>query len=97
MRLSLVAAAYAAAMSTAVPAHAGGEWPDGPNKLGHNHLEPYRNTDPESLFCCGIATLKIKFKVEHSHERYPEDRWHAWLKDERCAGWQSEERLPPIS
>src|SRR4051794_12506230 len=48
-----------------------------------NHLEPYRNTDPKSLFCCGIAdTLKIKFKVEPGNERYPEDRWHAWPKDE---------------
>ena len=27
-------------------------------------------------------TVKIKFKVEPGIERYPEDRWYAWLKDE---------------
>ena len=90
MRLTLAAAALAAAMSTAVPAHAGGEWPDGPNKLWFeklqrpdNHLAPYRNIDPKSLSCCGIAdTVKTQFKVEPGDERYPEDRWYAWLKDE---------------
>jgi hypothetical protein len=62
MRLNWIAAAIAAAMSTAVPALAGGEWPDGPNKLWFeslqrpdNHLAPHRNLDPKSLFCCGIA------------------------------------------
>jgi hypothetical protein len=80
MRLNWIAAAIAAAMSTVVPALAGGEWPDGPNKL---HLAPYRNLDPKSLFCCGIAdTVKTKFKVEPGDERYPEDRWYAWLKDQ---------------
>jgi hypothetical protein len=90
MRLTLAAAALAAAMSTAVPSHAGGEWPDGPNKLWFeklqrpdNHLAPYRNIDPKSLSCCGIAdTVKTKFKVEPGDERYPEDRWYAWLKDQ---------------
>jgi hypothetical protein len=91
MRLSLVAAALAAAMSNAVPAHTGGEWPDSPNtpwfenlQRPDNHLDkPHRNADPKSLFCCGIAdTVKIKFKVEPGDEKYPEDRWHAWLKDE---------------
>ena len=96
MRLNWIAAAIAAAMSTAVPALAGGEWPDGPNKLWFeslqrpdNHLAPYRNLDPKSLFCCGIAdTVKTKFKVEPGDERYPEDRWYAWLKDD----WV---RVPP--
>ena len=96
MRLNWIAAAIAAAMSTTVPALAGGEWPDGPNKLWFeslqrpdNHLAPYRNLDPKSLFCCGIAdTVKTKFKVEPGDERYPEDRWYAWLKDE----WV---RVPP--
>lgn len=90
MWLSLVAAEYAAAMSTAVPAHAGGEWPNGPNKpwfedlqRPDNHLEPYRNTDPKSLFCFGIAdTVKAKLRVEPGTGRYLEDRSHAWLKDE---------------
>ena len=31
----------------------------------------------------GIAdTVKTKFKVEPGDERYPEDRWYAWLKDD---------------
>ena len=39
--------------------------------------------DHKSLFCCGIAdTVKTKFKVEPGDERYPEDRWYAWLKDD---------------
>ena len=90
MRLNWIAAAIAAVMGTAVPAFAGGEWPDGPNKLWFeglqrpdNHLELHRKTDPKSLFCCGIAdTVKTKFKVEPGDERYPEDRWYAWLKDD---------------
>ena len=96
MRLTWIAAAIAAAMSTAVPAFAGGERPDGPNKLWFeqlqrpdNHLELYRKLDQKSLFCCGIAdTVKTRFKVEPGDERYPEDRWYAWLKDE----WV---RVPP--
>jgi hypothetical protein len=90
MRLICMAAALAAAMSVAAPAQAGGEWPDGPNKAWFeqlkrpdNHLAPYRNNDPKSLFCCGIAdTVKTKFKVEAGTERHPEDRWFAWLKEE---------------
>jgi len=62
MRLTLAAAALAAALSTAVPAHAGGEWPDGPNQT--------------------------QFKVEPGNEKYPEDVWYAWLKDQ----WV---RVPP--
>jgi hypothetical protein len=27
-------------------------------------------------------TVKTKFKVEPGDERYPEDRWYAWLKDQ---------------
>ena len=79
MRLNWIAAAIAAAMSTAVPAHAGGEWPDSPNKAWFenlqrpdNHLAPYRNIDPKSLFCCGIAdTVKTKFKVEARRRSIP--------------------------
>jgi hypothetical protein len=70
---------------------AGGEWPDGPNKHWFQGLKrpdnakhPYR--DEKSLFCCGVAdTVKTKFKVEPGDERYPEDRWYAWIKDEWLA------------
>jgi hypothetical protein len=69
---------------------AGGEWPDGPNKAWFeklqrpdNYLNPHRQLDAKSLFCCGIAdTVKTTFKVESGNERYPEDRWYAWLKDQ---------------
>ena len=72
MRLICVAAALAAATGVAMPAYAAGEWPEGPNtpwfeqlQRPDNHLAPYRNIDPKSLFCCGIAdTVKTKFKVE---------------------------------
>ena len=72
MRLTCLAAAFAAAASSIAPAQAGGEWPDGPNKAWFeklqrpdNHLAPYRNIDPKSLSCCGIAdTIKTKFRVE---------------------------------
>jgi hypothetical protein len=37
--IDLCAAALAAAMSTAVPAHAAGEWPDGPNRLWFENLQ----------------------------------------------------------
>ena len=66
---------------------AGGEWPDGPNKLWFESLQrpdndknPHR--DEKSRFCCGVAdTVKTKFKVEAGNERYPEDRWYAWLHE----------------
>jgi hypothetical protein len=69
---------------------AGEEWPDGPNKNWFQNLQrpdndknPQRQLDTKSLFCCGIAdTVKTKFKVEAGDERYPEDRWYAWLKDD---------------
>jgi hypothetical protein len=90
MRSICVPAALAAAMSTAVPAYAAGEWPDGPNRLWFenlqrpdNHLAPERWTDPKSLYCCGIAdTVKTKFKVEPGDGKHPDDRWYAWLKEE---------------
>jgi len=81
-----LAAAFAAAASSIAPAQAGGEWPDGPNKAWFeklHHLAPYRNIDPKSLSCCGIAdTIKTKFRVEAGDSKHPEDRWYAWLKDE---------------
>jgi hypothetical protein len=87
--LRLTAAGVAATVSLALPSEllAGGEWPNGPNKTWFQNLQrpdnnqhPYRQSDPKSLFCCGIAdTVKTKFKVEAGNERYPEDRWFAWL------------------
>jgi hypothetical protein len=64
-----------------------GEWPDGSNKAWFQNLQrpdnnqhTQRQSDPKSLFCCGIAyTVKTKFKVEAGNE-YPEDRWSAWLR-----------------
>ena len=92
MLLRLTAAGVAATVSLALPSEllAGGEWPNGPNKTWFQNLQrpdnnqhPYRQSDPKSLFCCGIAdTVKTRFKVEAGNERYPEDRWFAWLKDE---------------
>jgi hypothetical protein len=72
------------------------DWPDGPMKdyfqqlqRPDNHLAPYRKLDEKSLFCCGIAdTVKTKFKVEPGNEKYPQDTWYAWLKEE----WV---RIPP--
>jgi putative tryptophan/tyrosine transport system substrate-binding protein len=44
------------------------------------------NASSERDFCCGVAdTVKTKFKVEPGDERYPEDRWYAWIKDEWLA------------
>ena len=60
MRLTWIAAAAAAATGMAVPAIAGGEWPDGPNKLWFeglqrpdNRLNPSRKVDQKSLFWGG--------------------------------------------
>jgi hypothetical protein len=69
---------------------AGGEWPDGPNKAWFqelrrpdNYLNPQRQLNRKSLFCCGIAdTVRTKFKVEPGNEKYPEDHWYAWFKEE---------------
>jgi len=73
--------------------HAGGEWPDSPNKWWFenlqrpdNHLNPYRKTDPKSLTCCGVAdTVKTKFKVEPGDAAHPDDRWYALLSSD-CPG-----------
>jgi len=88
----LIAAGVAATTSLALTSEllAGGEWPDGPNKPWFQDLQrpdnsqhPHRQSDPKSLFCCGVAdTVKTKFKVEAGGERYPEDRWYAWLKND---------------
>jgi hypothetical protein len=85
--MTWIAAAMVGAIS---PAYAAGDWPDGPNKLWFeklqrpdNHLNPHRQIDPKSLFCCGIAdTVKTRFRVEPGDAKHPEDRWFAWLKDE---------------
>jgi hypothetical protein len=86
----LSAAASVAIISLALqtPGLAGGEWPDGPNKAWFqglqrpdNHQNPQR--DHRSRFCCGVAdTVKTKFKVEAGDERYPADRWYAWINDQ---------------
>ena len=70
--------------------YAGGEWPDGPYKEWFQNLQrpdndkyPGRRLNPKSLFCCGAAdVVKTKFKVESGIEKYPEDRWYAWIKDD---------------
>jgi hypothetical protein len=68
--------------------YAGGEWPDGPNKPWFKNLQrpdndKNLNRDQKSRFCCGVAdTVKTKFKVEPGDEKYPEDRWYAWVKEE---------------
>ena len=90
MRLTCLAAAFAAAASSIAPAQAGGEWPDGPNKAWFeklqrpdNHLAPYRNIDPKSLFCCGIAERialgHAQPKAEKPAETAPSSLWR-WLR-----------------
>jgi hypothetical protein len=88
LRGSVAAMAAAASLGLATASFAGGEWPDGPNKAWFKNLQrpdndanPHR--DEKSRFCCDIAdTVKAKFKVEPGNEKYPEDRWYAWIKDE---------------
>jgi hypothetical protein len=66
---------------------AGGEWPDGPYKEWFQSLErpdndkhPYRDTKSRS--CCGAAdVVKAMFKVEAGNEKYPDDRWYAWVNE----------------
>ncbi len=89
---ALSAAAWAAAILLVFPnvSFARGEWPDSPNKAWFENLQrpdngthPERQLDNKSLFCCGIAdTVKIKFRVEAGDEKYPQDRWYAWLKEQ---------------
>jgi hypothetical protein len=84
----LHAAALIVVVALLPEAFAGGEWPDGPNKAWFQGLQrpdndkhPYR--DERSRFCCGVAdTVKTTFKVEPGTEKYPEDRWYAWIRDE---------------
>jgi hypothetical protein len=73
-----------------------GQWPDSPHKewfeglqRPDNDAHPERQSDPKSLFCCGAAdVVKTRFMVEAGDERYPEDRWYAWVNEE----WT---RIPP--
>jgi hypothetical protein len=70
---------------------AGGDWPDGPNKEWFQKLQrpdndkyPFR--DANSRSCCGAGDVaKTRFKVESTGERYPEDRWYAWLEGQWVA------------
>ena len=85
-----IAAGLAALVFLMLPidVFAGGEWPDGPNKRWFQTLQRPDNDkhsyrDEKSRFCCGVAdTVKTKFKVEPGNEKYPEDRWYAWFKEE---------------
>ena len=91
MHPSFIAAVTAVATMLVLPfeARAGGEWPDSPNRTWFENLQrpdndknPSRQLDRKSLFCCGIAdTIKTRYRVEAGNERYPEDRWYAWLKN----------------
>jgi hypothetical protein len=66
---------------------AGGEWPDGPHKewfqnLKRPDIEREEYWDAKSRSCCGAAdVVKTKFMVEPAHDKYPEDRWYAWLNN----------------
>jgi hypothetical protein len=92
IRAILHAAVIAAPLSMTVSVHAiaGGEWPDGPYKEWFQNLQrpdndrhPERNLDPKSLSCCGAAdVVKTKFRVESGDEKYPEDRWYAWINEQ---------------
>jgi hypothetical protein len=85
-------AAMVAPLSIAVPepSLAHGQWPEGPFKQWFENLQrpdndshPERSADHKSLFCCGAAdVVKTKFKVENGDERYPEDRWYAWVNEQ---------------
>jgi hypothetical protein len=92
IRAMLNAAVIAAPLSMIVSEHslAGGEWPDGPYKEWFQNLQrpdndrnPERKLDPKSLSCCGAAdVVKTKFRVESGDEKYPEDRWYAWINEQ---------------
>jgi hypothetical protein len=88
LRGGAAAMAAAASLALTTASFAGGEWPDGPNKAWFKSLQrPDNDANPQrdekSRFCCDIAdTVKAKFKVEPGDEKYPEDRWYAWIKDE---------------
>jgi hypothetical protein len=58
MRLNWIAAAIVAAMSTAVPALAGGEWPDGPNKLWFESLQRPAENARRIRLRCGVSLRK---------------------------------------
>jgi hypothetical protein len=86
----LLAAMIVAPLFFDVAGHAlaRGEWPDGPYKEWFQSLErPDNDKHPErdekSRSCCGAAdVVKTKFKVESGDEKYPEDRWYAWLNEQ---------------
>jgi hypothetical protein len=92
IRNSLSAALVVVPLVVGVSDHsvAGGEWPDGPYKQWFQSLQrpdndrhPERQMDPKSLSCCGAAdVVKTRFKVEEGNERYPEDRWYAWVNEQ---------------
>ena len=86
----VIAAGVAATISLALPSEvvAGESGRTAPTRLGFKicsapttistlsaNRTPNRSFVPESLI-----PVKTKFKVEAGNERYPEDRWSAWLR-----------------
>jgi len=98
MRATLIIAALSAL--TALPAAAGGEWPDGPNKQWFKGLQrpdnhKFPDRDADSMTCCGPGdVVKTRFRVDLASSAYPRDVWYA-LHSRRsdrprsCAGWAS--------
>jgi hypothetical protein len=88
IRLFAAMIAAQSILAAAGSSEAGGEWPDGPYKEWFQSLErpdndkhPYRDTKSRS--CCGAAdVVKTMFKVEAGDEKYPEDRWYAWVSNQ---------------
>ena len=83
MRATLIIAALSAL--TALPAAAGGEWPDGPNKQWFKGLQrpdnhKFPDRDADSLTCCGPGdVVKTRFRVDLASSAYPRDVWYALL------------------
>jgi hypothetical protein len=83
MRATLIIAALSAL--TALPAAAGGEWPDGPNKQWFKGLQrpdnhKFPDRDANSMTCCGPGdVVKTRFRVDLASSAYPRDVWYALL------------------
>ena len=91
-----VTAPLAAALLSAAVAHAGGDWPDGPNKRFFESLQRpdnYKRPDQDEHIksCCGAGDIvKTQFRVVPAADssKHPQDAWFAWLKGK----WV---RIPP--
>jgi DNA-binding CsgD family transcriptional regulator len=94
IRVTRLVTVSAALLAFGCDAHAGGNWPDGPNKHFLENLKrpdnhKYPGRDFKSQSCCGVAdTVKTKYRVEKTEGPYPEDIWFAWLNEQ----WV---RIPP--